>query len=145
MLAGLLHTRPLRQGARTAALAGIAEATGGDAALLGVLAQVSDSDVAGLAGEIDPGPSAVTIPCESRCAGLVMLLPTIHTVVGEALGWARKANPGSSLLYNDFNVGEDFEKLVADLLAASAPMDAIGIQSHFCVTSNRRSKGTQTG
>jgi GH35 family endo-1,4-beta-xylanase len=52
-------------------------------------------------------------------------------VVGEALGWARTASGESFLLYNDFNVGDDFEKLVEDLLAAGAPMDAIGIQSHM--------------
>ncbi len=52
-------------------------------------------------------------------------------VVGEALAWAREANPGALLLYNDFNVGDDFEKLVEDLLAAGAPIDAIGIQSHM--------------
>jgi len=52
-------------------------------------------------------------------------------VVGEALGWARRANPDSLLLYNDWNVGDDFEKLLDDLLSAGAPVDAIGIQSHM--------------
>ena len=52
-------------------------------------------------------------------------------IVAEALGWARAANPRATLLYNDYNVGPDFEKLVEDLLAAKQPLDAIGIQSHM--------------
>jgi GH35 family endo-1,4-beta-xylanase len=52
-------------------------------------------------------------------------------LVGEALDWARGAGPNAILLYNDFNVSPDFEKLVAGLLAARKPMDAIGIQSHM--------------
>jgi len=52
-------------------------------------------------------------------------------MVGESLRWARAANPNAILLYNDFNVGPDFEKLVTDLIAADAPFDAIGIQSHM--------------
>jgi len=52
-------------------------------------------------------------------------------MVDESLRWARAANPLAILLYNDFNIGPDFEKLVADLVAAGAPFDAIGIQSHM--------------
>ena len=51
--------------------------------------------------------------------------------VGLALGWARAANPSATLLYNDFNVGPDFERLIAELLDLGAPLDAIGIQSHM--------------
>lgn len=53
------------------------------------------------------------------------------SVVGEALEWARAANPDATLLYNDFNVGPDFERLVEALVAARKPLDAIGIQSHM--------------
>lgn len=53
------------------------------------------------------------------------------SVVGEALEWARAANPEATLLYNDFNVGPDFERLVEALVAAGKPLDAIGIQSHM--------------
>ncbi len=52
-------------------------------------------------------------------------------MVGECLEWARAADPEAVLLYNDFNLGADFEKLVADLIAAGKPVDAIGIQSHM--------------
>lgn len=52
-------------------------------------------------------------------------------VVGEALEWARQANPDALLLYNDFNVSPAFEKLVGDLQAAGKPFGAIGIQSHM--------------
>jgi len=52
-------------------------------------------------------------------------------VVEEVLGWADRANPKATLLYNDYNVGKDFEGLVDTLLARKAPMDAIGIQSHM--------------
>jgi GH35 family endo-1,4-beta-xylanase len=53
------------------------------------------------------------------------------SAVAQALCWAREANPGATLLYNDFNICEDFEKLVAALLAAKAPVDVLGIQSHM--------------
>ena len=52
-------------------------------------------------------------------------------LVGEALGWVHAANPRATLLYNDFNVGPDFEKLVGDLLSDKRPLDVIGIQSHM--------------
>lgn len=52
-------------------------------------------------------------------------------MVGEVLGWARAANPKALLVYNDFNVGPDYEKLAADLIEAGRPFDALGIQSHM--------------
>jgi GH35 family endo-1,4-beta-xylanase len=51
--------------------------------------------------------------------------------VEQALRWARDANPEATLLYNDFNVGPEFEKLVTELLDRGAPVDVIGIQSHM--------------
>jgi GH35 family endo-1,4-beta-xylanase len=51
--------------------------------------------------------------------------------VARALTWAREANPDATLLYNDFNLGPEFEALVAGLLDRGAPLDAIGIQSHM--------------
>lgn len=51
--------------------------------------------------------------------------------VAEALGWAHAADPQATLLYNDFNVSEDFEKLVQHLKDVHAPVHAIGIQSHM--------------
>jgi GH35 family endo-1,4-beta-xylanase len=53
-------------------------------------------------------------------------------MVAEALSWARKANPKATLLNNDFNLGEDYEKLAAELLKADKnAVDAFGIQSHM--------------
>ena len=60
----------------------------------------------------------------AKCDGAALL-------VGEALGWARAANPKACLIYNDYNLGPDFEKLVDDLIQARRPVDAIGIQSHM--------------
>jgi endo-1,4-beta-xylanase len=54
-------------------------------------------------------------------------------VVSRALAWAREGNPSARLLYNDFNISEDFESLVAELLERSAPIDVLGIQSHMHV------------
>jgi endo-1,4-beta-xylanase len=52
-------------------------------------------------------------------------------MVTEALQWARAANANAFLLYNDFKIGPEHEKLIADLVAAKAPFDGIGIQSHM--------------
>lgn len=49
----------------------------------------------------------------------------------ETLALARAANPTAELLYNDFNVSPAFEELVEQLLAAGAPVNALGIQSHM--------------
>jgi len=51
--------------------------------------------------------------------------------VARALQWAHEANPTALLLYNDFNISEDFERLVGSLLDRKAPLGAIGIQSHM--------------
>ena len=51
--------------------------------------------------------------------------------VSRALAWAHSVNPRATLLYNDFNVSDDFEALAASLLASHAPVDVFGIQSHM--------------
>jgi endo-1,4-beta-xylanase len=51
--------------------------------------------------------------------------------VERALHWARTGNPEATLIYNDFNLSEAFESLVAELLDRGAPLDAIGVQSHM--------------
>lgn len=53
------------------------------------------------------------------------------SLVQESMGWARAANPDAYLLYNDFNVSPDYERLVASLVAERVPFDAVGIQSHM--------------
>jgi GH35 family endo-1,4-beta-xylanase len=52
-------------------------------------------------------------------------------LVGEALEWARAANPKATLVYNEYNISPEFEQLVADLIEAGRPFDVIGIQSHM--------------
>lgn len=52
-------------------------------------------------------------------------------VIGQSLQWARAANPRAKLLYNDFMLNNDFERIVSDLTASRRPLDAVGIQSHM--------------
>lgn len=52
-------------------------------------------------------------------------------VVGQCLQWAHTANPQAKLLYNDFMLNPDFERIVSDLSASRRPLDAVGIQSHM--------------
>lgn len=51
--------------------------------------------------------------------------------VARSLDWAHRANTGATLLYNDFNVSEDYERLLAALKEKNAPVGTIGIQSHM--------------
>lgn len=44
---------------------------------------------------------------------------------------ARAANPGATLLLNDFDLSADYERLVEDCLAAGVGIDAIGLQTHM--------------
>ena len=43
---------------------------------------------------------------------------------------AREANPGATLLINDFDLSQDYEALLEELLARDCPIDAIGLQTH---------------
>lgn len=52
-------------------------------------------------------------------------------VIGQSLEWARSANPRARLLYNDFMLNDDFERIVGDLSRNRRPLDAVGIQSHM--------------
>jgi endo-1,4-beta-xylanase len=51
--------------------------------------------------------------------------------IARALTWAHEANPNATLLYNDYNVSETYEKTVGDLRQLNAPLSAVGIQSHM--------------
>ena len=44
---------------------------------------------------------------------------------------ARAANPGATLLLNDFNLSPEYEHLIEDCLAAGIRIDALGLQSHM--------------
>ena len=52
-------------------------------------------------------------------------------MVRESLDWAHSANPNACLIYNDFNLGADYDRLAQGLVEAGAPVDAFGIQSHM--------------
>jgi len=51
-------------------------------------------------------------------------------IVKEVFEAAKRANPKSLLLLNDFDISRDYEILVEKCLNAGIPIDVIGIQSH---------------
>jgi len=51
-------------------------------------------------------------------------------IVKEVFEAAKRANPNSVLLLNDFDVSQDYEILIDRILQAGIPVDVIGIQSH---------------
>lgn len=51
-------------------------------------------------------------------------------MIREVFASAREANPGATLLLNDFNTSINYEILIDGCLQAGIPIDAIGIQSH---------------
>jgi endo-1,4-beta-xylanase len=44
---------------------------------------------------------------------------------------AREANPQARLLINDFNLSENYAKLIEELLERGCPIDVIGLQTHM--------------
>ena len=51
-------------------------------------------------------------------------------LVREVFAAAKAADPGATLLINDFNTSISYEILIEGLLESGVPIDAIGIQSH---------------
>jgi GH35 family endo-1,4-beta-xylanase len=51
-------------------------------------------------------------------------------MIREVFAAAKAANPGATLLLNDFNTSIEYELLIDGCLNAGVPIDAIGIQSH---------------
>jgi GH35 family endo-1,4-beta-xylanase len=51
--------------------------------------------------------------------------------VRKVFATAKEANPGATLLINDFNTTTNYEILVEGCLESGIPIDAIGIQSHM--------------
>lgn len=43
---------------------------------------------------------------------------------------ARESNPDAVLLINDFNLGDEYARLVTELLDRGCPLDALGLQTH---------------
>ena len=52
-------------------------------------------------------------------------------LIKQTFAAARAANPEATLLLNDFDTSQRFEKLVEECLAAGVPIDVVGIQSHM--------------
>ena len=93
-------------------------------------------DVAGFAGVIDMWDvinEVVIMPIFDKYDnGITRICKELGRVgmIREVFAAAREANPGSTLLLNDFNTGIDYEILIDGCLNAGIPIDAIGIQSH---------------
>ena len=51
-------------------------------------------------------------------------------IIKEVFAASKKANPGATLLLNDFNTSTNYEILIEGCLQAGVPIDVIGIQSH---------------
>jgi len=52
-------------------------------------------------------------------------------IVRLAFETARAANPGATLLINDFDLSERYERVIEDALEAGVAIDAIGLQTHM--------------
>lgn len=52
-------------------------------------------------------------------------------VIAKAFETARKANPETVLILNDYDTSDKYEKTIEECLKASAEIDVIGIQSHM--------------
>ncbi|MFE7845861.1 endo-1,4-beta-xylanase [Microbacterium sp. NPDC057407] len=52
-------------------------------------------------------------------------------MVRMAFETARAANPSARLVLNDFDLSEDYERLIAECLDAGIAIDAIGLQTHM--------------
>jgi endo-1,4-beta-xylanase len=63
----------------------------------------------------------------TRLARRIGRIPTIRLAFEEA----RRANPGATLILNDFNLSTAYECLIEGVLEAGVQVDAIGLQSHM--------------
>lgn len=71
--------------------------------------------------DFDRYDNAVTRICREK--GRIGLVKAVFAA-------AKEANPGATLLINDFETGPAYEILIEGLLEAGVPIGAIGIQSH---------------
>ena len=92
------------------------------------------TDAAGLIDTWDAINEAVIMPVfdrqENGITRLCRALGRVETV-RLAFDTARQANPGATLLLNDFDMSADFEHLVEDCLEGGIAIDALGLQSHM--------------
>jgi endo-1,4-beta-xylanase len=92
------------------------------------------TDAAGLIDTWDAVNEAVIMPVFDRLEnGITRLCRELGRVetVRLAFETARRANPGATLLLNDFDMSADYERLVEDCLQAGIRIDALGLQSHM--------------
>jgi len=71
--------------------------------------------------EFDKYDNAITRICKEYGR-----IPLVKKVFDEA----KAANPGATLLLNDFNTSQAYADLIDEALMAGVPIDVIGIQSH---------------
>ena len=92
------------------------------------------ADFAGLVDTWDAINEAVIMPAfdreENGITRMCRELGRVETV-RLAFETARAANPGATLLLNDFDTSVDYERLVEACLGAGIAIDALGIQSHM--------------
>ena len=55
----------------------------------------------------------------------------IARCVGQAISWARSANPRAFLIVNDFDNSTDYDDEISSLINQGQRPDAMGIQAHF--------------
>lgn len=88
----------------------------------------------GVIGTWDAINEAVIMPVfengENAITPLAQRLGRVETV-RLAVETARAADPGATLLVNDFDLSPDYERLLADCLDAGIRFDAIGLQTHM--------------
>ncbi len=92
------------------------------------------TDFAGLVDTWDAINEAVILPVFTAEENAVTRLAQREGRVGMvrlAFDTARAANPGATLLLNDFDLSERYEHLVEECLAAGIRIDALGLQSHM--------------
>lgn len=63
----------------------------------------------------------------TRLAQSIGRLPVIRLAFEEA----RAANPGATLLLNDFDLSERYERVIEEVLEAGIQVDALGLQTHM--------------
>ncbi|MDO4260426.1 MAG: endo-1,4-beta-xylanase [Actinomycetaceae bacterium] len=94
-------------------------------------------DVTDFAGVIDMWDAineVVIMPIfDKEENGLTRLCQSIGRIetIRLAVDTAREANPGVTLLLNDFNMSSDYERLIEECLDAGIQLDALGLQSHM--------------
>jgi GH35 family endo-1,4-beta-xylanase len=91
--------------------------------------------VSGFAGLIDTWDvvnEATSAPGTDTGVGRWVEAEGPAAMVSEAMSWARAAGPKARLIYNDYDVSEAVQRLVAEVLEAHPDIvGVIGIQSHM--------------